>query len=270
MFLPDYHMHSHNSPDAFHPLHEMVEAGIHKGLSHICITEHCDLIHPTSAKYHDLCLDMWENYKAEFAAAKEKYSSQIDLRMGLELGESNQLPELARSVAAYPELDFILGTLHSLRNTLDFYQIIYENKQQCQDYVSRYLDELLEIAQLGLFDVMAHIGYTRRYMIRQGFDIGLDGFEDKLRALFKILIDSGKGIEVNTSGLRDQQHSTIPEYAYIKLYRDCGGEIITLGSDSHRPQDVGAGIPEARQLLLDAGFQYFTVFEKRKPEFIKL
>ena len=270
MFLPDYHMHTHHSPDAFYPMHEMVEAAIQKGISHMCITEHCDLIHPESAKYHTVCMDMWPDYVAEFNAVKAKYGDQIDLRMGLELGESNQEPERAAAICAYPELDFVLGTLHSLRNTLDFYLITYESREDCLAYIARYMDELIEVAKLGLFDVMAHIGYTRRYMVRQGFDIGLENFEEQLRCLFKILIQSGKGIEINTSGLRDQQNSTIPGLDYVKLYRECGGEIITLGSDSHFPKDVGEGILTARQHLIDAGFKYFTVFEKRKPKFIKL
>ena len=104
----------------------------------------------------------------------------------------------------------------------------------------RYIEEHFELAELGFFDVLGHLGYTKRYMKRRGFDIGLEGHEDRLRELFRLLIQNGKGIELNTSGLRDTTGSTFPEKHVLKLYREAGGEIITVGSDSHRTEDVGA------------------------------
>ena len=53
-----------------------------------------------------------------------------------------------------------------------------------------------------------------------------------------------------------------------KLY--CGGEIITVGSDAHSPEGVGAGIPEACRLIADTGFRYIATYSGHKPEFHKL
>lgn len=58
--------------------------------------------------------------------------------------------------------------------------------------------------------------------------------------------------------------------ALLELYRDCGGELITLGSDAHRPEDVGKGIAQAQELLRTVGFRYFTVYHRRTPQFIRL
>jgi histidinol-phosphatase (PHP family) len=54
------------------------------------------------------------------------------------------------------------------------------------------------------------------------------------------------------------------------MYRQLGGEIVTLGSDAHRVEDVGKGIEGAAQYLKELGFQYYTVYHRRKPEFIPL
>ena len=80
----------------------------------------------------------------------------------------------------------------------------------------------------------------------------------------------GKGIEVNTSGYRGILGSPIPEYDIVRRYRELGGEIICLGSDSHRSEHIASGFKEGRELLLNAGFRYTTHFEGRKPVFDSL
>ena len=56
----------------------------------------------------------------------------------------------------------------------------------------------------------------------------------------------------------------------LELFRGCGGELVTLGSDAHRPLDVGKGIAQAQELLRACGWRYFTVYQGRKPQQIKL
>ena len=56
----------------------------------------------------------------------------------------------------------------------------------------------------------------------------------------------------------------------LELYKSCGGEIVTVGSDAHTPADVGKGIPAACALLSACGFRYVCTYEKRKPVFHKL
>jgi histidinol-phosphatase (PHP family) len=84
------------------------------------------------------------------------------------------------------------------------------------------------------------------------------------------LIQKGKGIELNTSGRRYGLPHFHPEPAILKRYKELGGEIITLGSDSHVPQTLGDGFEEAVDLLKACGFDYYTIFKERKLEFIKL
>ena len=77
------------------------------------------------------------------------------------------------------------------------------------------------------------------------------------------LISKGKGIEINTSPLRGGFLDTNPNVQVIKRYKELGGKIITIGSDSHKPEDVGANFNDAKNLLIDAGFSHFNVFSDR-------
>ena len=73
-------------------------------------------------------------------------------------------------------------------------------------------------------------------------------------------------MELNTNrGKSVQDYRSI-----LARYRRLGGEIVTLGSDAHVAEDIGKGIVSATQLLRELGFRYYTVYRRRKPEFIPL
>ena len=82
--------------------------------------------------------------------------------------------------------------------------------------------------------------------------------------ILKNVIARGKGIEVNTSGLRQGIGATMPGLRTLKRYRELGGTVITVGSDAHRPQDVGADLDGAAKLLKEAGFTKTCSFERRR------
>ncbi len=103
-------------------------------------------------------------------------------------------------------------------------------------------------------------------------------------------IRRGKGIELNTSsiryGLADLTPSTellrlyrdlggrildlTPSTELLRLYRDLGGRILTSGSDSHKPEHLGAHSPMMRERLKDIGFTEFCTFQGMEPMFHKL
>ena len=61
------------------------------------------------------------------------------------------------------------------------------------------------------------------------------------------------------------RNTPLPDEKWLRMYRDLGGEIITLGTDAHSPQFVGCAIRERQQLLKDCGFTRFCTFEKMRP-----
>ncbi len=63
---------------------------------------------------------------------------------------------------------------------------------------------------------------------------------------------------------------TTPSKDILKLYRKLGGEIITIGSDSHKHVHLGMYINEGKELLKSLGFRYFCTYDSMKPVFHKL
>ena len=84
------------------------------------------------------------------------------------------------------------------------------------------------------------------------------------------MIADGKGIEVNTSSHRYGLNDLTPSRDILKLYKELGGEVITIGSDTHKHEHLGAYILETKKELKKLGFQYYCTFDQMKPIFHQL
>lgn len=273
MYLTDYHMHSSCSSDAQDTMYDMALAAGERGIDHLCFTDHCDLDHYTSGERNPDCFrDVWPQILEQYEYVCRESPSQLEISLGLELGECNHYPDWGREIASQPELDFVIGSVHNLRGLADFYALKYESVEHCRELLFRYLDELTEMAELDYIDVISHIGYTLRYMLRAGFSNRADEdiYNDRLQLLLKTIIENGHGIEINCSGFRHPGiNETIPSMKILRLYRQLGGEIITVGSDAHSVDDSGRFISHGFEVLEELGYRYVTIFRGRKPEFIK-
>lgn len=271
MFLSDYHSHSIFSSDAKNTMEAMSLAAYKKGLSYLCFTDHADdcMQEADLSFTPDKYMEKYGIYE-EYLKVRDKFKGKLTVNFGMELSAANQNPSMAKKLTSLYPFDFIIGSVHNLTGTNDFYFLTYKEESECIKLMDRYLDEHIAMLDVAGFDVIGHIGYPMKYMARYNIHLDLSNHYDKLKALLLKAIQNGIGIEVNTSGLRDELSTTIPCFDVIKLYHELGGEIITTGSDSHNINDVGEGIRETNEYLKQAGFEYVTVFNKRKPEFIKI
>ncbi len=278
MFLADYHVHSSCSFDAKDRMADMAKAELKRGVTEICFTDHVDFGDQQTMQIGPERFQLPKTQVKQFVEAMEKAREGIDIKLGLELGEGNHDPARAKRIYAMPEYDFILGSLHNLKGEQDFYYLKYESFEQCYDLYDRYLDELLEIAQIGCFDCMAHIGYCLRYMHKQGFDaaLSMERFGHKIDKLLHTLIENGKGIELNAADLvpggREDEPllMPVPGVDILRRYRELGGDIITVGSDAHSAKAAGVGVREGYELLRENGFKYVAVYKRHKPEFKRI
>lgn len=276
MYLADYHSHSNASPDAGFTISELAQAALDAGLSELCVTDHCECNGFFTFDKHNLPngVDIYfkERILEQRRTALKLFGGRIKLPHGIEVAQGHEVREVYDRILRENSFDFVIGSLHNLRGELDFYYIKdYKSEEYCDGLLKRYVAELYETACLPGFDVLAHITYPLRYMRYQyGFDVSLKKYSTELSQIFRVLVQKGCGIELNVSGLRDSGSVTYPGPDELSLYRECGGEIITIGTDAHFPKYVGVGIKRGQEMLREAGFKYFTVYDKRTPSFIKL
>ncbi len=263
MFLLDYHTHTKFSFDGTHTLVQMAEAARERGISELCFTDHCDFVSGKSA-----VLDIEGCYNA-YQSAKEQVKG-ISLLFGIEAGESCQNPENYREILSKHRFDFIIGSLHIMKGEQDFFYMKYTDETEAHKLLEKYWEELLSFTETE-FDVLGHLTYPLRYMCgREGLKIDIATYEEHIRAIFRKLISLGKGIELNVSGLNTAWKNTMPALEQLKWYKECGGEIITVGTDAHTFETVGKSISSGFELLKQVGFSAVSRFNGRRVSFEKI
>ncbi len=276
----DLHTHTSYSPDASSAPEEMCERAAELGLKALAVTDHCDcnLWLPLNEQDREITVDKEMYGSRDYSQASIAHISRLKERFpfllcGVELGQPLQNPAAAEVILSHPELDFVIGSLHMNAGRDDFYWLDYRSMELPEIYalMTDYFDEILEMCRSTDFDVLGHLTYPLRYITGEcGIGLDMTRFHEVIREIFRTLAEGGKGIEINTSGLRQRYGKALPDLEYVRLYRECGGEILTLGSDAHKAADLGAGISIGEQIARDAGFKYTAIFRSRKPEFLPL
>ena len=266
MKLYDQHTHSHHSHESntVSSVEELCRGGMDAGLSGIVVTDHYDI----RRRPREVVTQQLRDSVAEIRQTREALGDRFYLGMGIELGEGHHDRAESAAAIALGDFDLVLGSLHNLRELRDFSYI----GKDCADkrgLFRQYLAEQMEMLRWGGYDVLAHLTYPFRYYMLGGGAPDIREFEAELRTLFTVMAEQGKGLEVNTSGLYRPEHGrTMPELWELQMFRQCGGEIVTVGSDAHDRSRVGGGIARGTELLRAAGFRYQAVYRQRKPEWI--
>ena len=283
MKLMDCHTHTQFSVDSEADIGLCVKRAAELGLAAYAITDHCECNAWYGEEHYsddekklresfDYAAD-FENSVSAVTAIKEKYAGRLNLLCGVELGQILHDTEAAKLVNADSRVDFIIGSVHQVLGEPDFYFIDYEKLTMDEIYglLERYFKEVCDLSRTDLFDVVGHMTYCLRYMKqRHGIEADISRYDDIIAETFRCLAQNGKGIEINTSGLRQGFGDCFPNLKYVKLFRDMGGEIVTIGSDSHTVEDIAANTAEGAELAGAAGFRRLAYFKKRKPYFIDI
>ncbi|MBQ8356848.1 MAG: histidinol-phosphatase HisJ family protein [Clostridia bacterium] len=245
----------------------MCRSAIDKGLTHLAITDHCDINGELEGIYP--ILDK-EAVFAAISAAKKAYAGQLHILFGVELGQATQYPKEARALLERYPYDIVLGSLHNLAKTPDFYYMSRPDGEipamQLSDMsddginalFDRVLRESMDLLDFEGIHVLTHLTYMHRYVRRIGREMDFSLFEDQLKALFFKMIEKGVALELNTSTL-DREGITMPTAGILALYRRCGGRLVSVASDAHHPDRIAQHFDTAAEILTACGFTELAV-----------
>ncbi|MDR2156946.1 MAG: histidinol-phosphatase HisJ family protein [Clostridiales Family XIII bacterium] len=262
----DYHTHSSFSFDSDTPIDDIIRRALGLGLTGVAITDHYEPEHTDTACDPDLD---FAGYHAALDEAAKRYAGDIQVAKGIEMGLQPGSPNAhcAAAASAYP-YDFIIASIHCADGIAIDLPAYHAGKDYRQAVEVYYADMLRCITEHSDYDVIGHFNVIERYIdaIPKAGE-----FADQIDVILRKLAEDGKGIEINTSGLRyGMKDPTMPTPAILKRYAELGGEIVTTGSDAHRAQDVGCMLDFAEQMIRDAGLGYLATFKNRRPVMIKL
>jgi histidinol-phosphatase (PHP family) len=277
MIIADYHLHSDFSSDSNTPMEHMIERALELGLKALCFTDHMDYDYPQVSSYN-FEFDP-DAYVKKLEELRKRYGKRIEILTGIELGLQPHLSErLSSLVKSYP-FDFIIGSSHVVDHTDPYYPEYWENRTK-DEGIRRYFESMIENCKaFHDFNVYGHLDYIIRYVPERFLvngntgskaDYSYSDYADLLDELLKLIISYGKGIEVNTAGLKYGLGYPHPKIEVIKRYKELGGEIITIGSDAHKPEHLCYDFDLVPDLLKNLGFRYYTTFRQGQPIYEKL
>lgn len=273
----DYHVHTEFSDDSVYPMETVITDAIRLHMDEICITDHVDYGikldwdcgKPIEYRNGEPLANVdYPEYEAAIRKMQHLYGNNISIKMGMEFGmQMHTIPQFETLFQRFP-FDFIILSVHQVKDQ-EFWTQDFQRGRSQKEYNERYYEEMLNLVKsYQNYSVLGHMDLITRYDRS-----GVYPFE-KLRPLIseilKIVIADGKGIEFNTSFHRYGLSDTTPSVDILKLYRSLGGEILTIGSDSHKPEHLGAHFEEAKTILRELGFRYLCTYEQMEPVFHEL
>ncbi len=262
MNLPaDYHVHSNFSPDSAVPMAAVCQQAIDIGLKEVCFTDHYES-NPVSRL--ECSLDPVQ-YLKEIDHCRELFRDRLVIKAGLELGEPYLYQKGLQNLADLYPFDYLLGSIHWLGAELigEEYLSQRDFDQACREY----LQLVYENAKAGPFHCVGHLDMVKRHATPYFHrPFVYQDYREEVEIILRTLVENGRGLEVNCSGWRQGIGEPYPGLEIIKRYRQLGGEIITLGSDSHRLPQLGSNLVDGLLVIQEAGYRAVTVFTGGKPD----
>lgn len=272
--IADFHLHTDHSGDSTAPMETQIRAGLARGLSYMCFTDHYDPEFPYE-NVPDVAAGTFEldynSYRQEFLQMRNRYGDRIDLRFGIEIGLQPHLGDYLRSYfSTHAEYDFIIGSNHLCGGTDPYYPAFLESITE-EEALSLYLEDTLKnIKAFPDIDSCGHLDYVARYLPHRDVFYTYDRFADLIDPILRELTDRGIALEVNTAPLLKGFRYFNPLPDILKRYREMGGDLITIGSDAHVPEKIAGCFDKTAQILLALGFTHYAVYKERKPLMLPL
>jgi histidinol-phosphatase (PHP family) len=271
----DYHIHTHHSIDASGTLAEYCQRALEIGLEEICFTNHCELDTQRNdsfirfnGKAESLSNAGLIKLQHEVFEVRDRFAKRgLSVKYGIEVGYDPGIEKRLQAITDGLELDFVIGAIHCLDH------ICIDSSRECgqyfdghdvEEYISNYLKAVSSLVSSKLFDSIAHIDVYKKY------GLGYYGQEiykiprEVIAGVFRSIKENGIAMEINTAGMRFM-NEFYPAPTLMQMAREHGLERITIGSDSHKPADLGKDLEPAIDYLRSYGFRAIYRFENRTP-----
>ncbi|MDM8537362.1 histidinol-phosphatase [Desulfobacterales bacterium HSG17] len=261
--LIDYHIHTGYSKDGKGKIIEHCKAAVKNGFTEICFTDHHEWT-SVAKGYYDYALrkDVWQQVIAEIETARNDFP-MLSVKLGCELGYYREyLSEIIRFTKQHP-FDYIIGSLHFLDDKVISTPGILENENPKRriKWMRKYLSTIKEMVDNAYFDCLGHLDAVKKHTTTSDIEEYMDIILDIANSMKKNNI----GFELNTSGWQHPVKECYPSVDILKILKDTGIRIVTIGSDSHSSETLGHGIKKGMEILYQVGFDSICTFSNRKP-----
>lgn len=271
----DQHLHSKHSFDSDAEPAGNVGAALEAGFDGLTFTEHFD-VHPED---WDSCTYDDADYSRTISALRTEFGDAIHVGKGIEVCYQPDRMDFILDFLERHEFDLVMLSVHYFGPDAVHVRRNWNNIDVATG-TRRYLETVREAAALcvklhqrrgrRVFDVLGHLDLVKRYTTRWFATHLVGEFEPLIDEILVACLDADLVPEINTSTLRQGCDEPMPGPRTIRRYRELGGTGLSVGSDAHVSRDIGAGVPQATDLMRAAGFTRLAVHKARTCEYVTL
>lgn len=239
----DTHVHTKMCGHAVGEMEDYVIAALNKGLDRIIFLEHMEegIFIPQSSWLSE---DDFDYYFAEGKRLQENYRGRIEIGLGVECGYNPSCKEKLQQRLKKRSWDQIGISCHFLQieGESDHLNLLSKkpesmaraNQFYTPELFSRYLDVLFEAITELDGTVLCHLDAAFRWVSDHALT---NEHYQKIDTLLEVAAKKKMALEINTSGITIR-NDPFPNSRILTMAQE-HGMVIQLGSDAHKPADVG-------------------------------
>ena len=263
-------------------LRDILEAAVEKSFHTYALTEHAPrtedrFLYPTEVELGwdvERLVKNFENYAQESKELSEEFSDRIVVLRGFEIEvvpESSYVADMLRYREEH-DFDFIVGSVHYVGELpMDFTPQLYAEAVELHGGIEplavHYYQTLAEMVKALNPEVVGHLDVIRKFAGPHG-PVDTPAIREEAARTVDLIVEHDGIIDINTAGYRKGFNTPYPDPWLLKIARDRNAQFC-FGDDSHCPEEVGAGIEEARKYLLDNGITELTTLAKEDGEIVR-
>ncbi|ULH15605.1 histidinol-phosphatase HisJ [Deinococcus sp. KNUC1210] len=248
--LFDSHMHTPLCGHATGHPREYAQAALDAGLAGIVFTDHIPMPAWYDAPWR-MRLDQLAEYVDMVQETRAEFAGRLTVGMGLEADFHPGTERFVEEVLAAHDWDYVIGSVHYI-GAWGFDNPAFVDEYERRDLGSlyRHYYALIEgAARSGLFDAIGHLDLPKKFGHRDP-DAHRTG-SAALRTLDTIAA-LGLSLDYNTAGERKPVQEAYPSPDLLAAAAQRGIPLV-LGSDAHKPQEVGFQFAAAARRIREAG-----------------
>jgi len=268
--ISDYHIHTRLCRHAEGEPREYVERAIALGMTELGFADHLPFLAgwtPSHEVTDDWAMGLGEldDYVVLVQDLRREYARDVTILLGIEADYIEEtLGETAAVLKEYP-FDYVIGSVHIVgrRFPFDHPEMLEHLSLYGTDRI--YLESLAlteRAAATGLFDIIGHLAHATKFGHRPDDP---EAGEAAASAALRAVAAAGSALELNTAGWRKPVGEAYPAPELLAAAADLDIPL-TLGSDAHRPSEVGYEFARAEALALEVGYSAVLRLSDRRAQ----
>lgn len=275
-------LHGGHSSDycdhAFSPLREMLDAAVAYGYETFGVSEHCPrageaFLYPTELELGwtvETLYEKFDQYARDMTAIQQEYEGRLRVLRGFEteVVPEDRYIEIMLGLREKYAFEYMVGSVHHIQGSMiDFDQSTFlqvaDQLGGVENLAVRYYEQVGEMVSALQPEVVGHFDLIRKCAPDEA-SVTTPAVKRTAFKVLEVIKEAGSILDINTAAYRKGLGRPYVAPWLLDAALQLGIPMC-FGDDSHCVADVGAGIDDARQYLLQHGITAIHCIGETEP-----